>query len=48
MKKKTFSDGPIDNESALGQLMALCQTGNTPLLEAILSKFCDTVGLAFP
>ena len=33
--------GPIDNKSALVQVMAWCQTGNKPLPEAMMTQFTD-------
>ena len=33
--------GPIDNKSALVQVMAWCRTGDKPLLEMILIQFTD-------
>ena len=34
--------GPIDNKSALVQVMAWCQAGDKPLPEPILTQFIDT------
>ena len=33
--------GPIDNESALVQMMAWCQTGEKPLFEPMMTQFTD-------
>ena len=32
---------PVDNKSALVQVMAWCQTGNKPLPEAMMTQFTD-------
>ena len=32
---------PIDNEAALVQVMAWCQTGNKPLPEPMMTQFSD-------
>ena len=39
---KFVPKSPIDNESALIQVMAWCRTGDKPLLETMLTQFTDT------
>ena len=34
---------PIDNKSALVQLMAWCQTGDKPLAEPMMTLYYDTI-----
>ena len=34
---------PIDNKSALVQVMAWCQTGNKPLSEPMLTQFTEFI-----
>ena len=38
---KFVPKGPIDNESALVQVMAWCRTGDKPLPEAIMIQFTN-------
>ena len=38
---KFVPKGPIDNESALVQVMAWCRTGDKPLPEAIMTQFTN-------
>ena len=38
---KFVPKGPIDNKSALVQVMAWCRTGDKPLPEPMLTKFTD-------
>ena len=38
---KFVPNGPIDNKSALVQVMAWCRTGNKPLPEPKLTLFID-------
>ena len=39
---KFVPKGPIDNKSALVQVMAWCQTGNKPLPGPLLAQFTST------
>ena len=38
---KFVPKGPIDNKSALVQVMAWCRTGDKPLPEPMLTQFTD-------
>ena len=40
---KFVPKGPIDNKPAFVQVTAWRQTGNKPLLEAILAEFTDAI-----
>ena len=39
---KFISEGPIDNKSALIQVMAWCRRGDKPLPEPVQTQFTDT------
>ena len=41
MSHKFVPEGPIDNKSALVQVMAWCQTGAKPLPKPIMTQFND-------
>ena len=40
---KFVRKGPIDNKSALVQVMTSCRTGNKPLPEPMLTQFTDAL-----
>ena len=42
---KFVPKGPIDNKSALVQVMACCITGDKPLSEPMLTRFADTYAI---